>query len=246
MTYDSTIEDPQLGMIWVRHKASVTRFIFRMCDGELTLSAPLMATRKQIVQAIDELRPRLLEMVRKNSDKMERDVITPSFRIEAPEFSFWSEEANVLNPQVKQQKGQLVCLYPPRTDFLESSMQQWLTHCIEESLRVHAQVLFAPRLRCLADSRHLNYQMLKINKSRGRWGSCSGRGNINLSLFLMLLPLHLQEYVMQHELTHLVEMNHSPRFWALLDDVSGGKSDEYRSEMRKYDTNIFTLQRLRK
>lgn len=50
----------------------------------------------------------------------------------------------------------------------------------------------------------------------------------------MLVPRHLQEYVMQHELTHLIEMNHGPRFWQLLDQVTSGRSRELREELKDF------------
>ena len=58
---------------------------------------------------------------------------------------------------------------------------------------------------------------------------------------MMLLPAHLQDYVIQHELTHLLEFNHSQRFWQILDQHTGGKSMLLREEMKQYDTSIFSL-----
>ncbi len=55
---------------------------------------------------------------------------------------------------------------------------------------------------------------LKYNHSN--WGSCSSAGNVNLSTKLLLTPTSIQDYVILHELAHLIEMNHSPRFWALV------------------------------
>lgn len=57
----------------------------------------------------------------------------------------------------------------------------------------------------------------KYNKSN--WGSCSTRGNINLSTRLLFVPRDVQEYVLVHELCHLVENNHSPRFWKLVGKI---------------------------
>ena len=54
---------------------------------------------------------------------------------------------------------------------------------------------------------------LKYNHSN--WGSCSHNGNINLSTRLLFAPEAVQDYVIVHELAHLVEPNHSDRFWAL-------------------------------
>jgi predicted metal-dependent hydrolase len=55
---------------------------------------------------------------------------------------------------------------------------------------------------------------LKYHQSK--WGSCSSDGNINLSTRLLLTPPEVQDYVILHELSHLVELNHSDRFWNLV------------------------------
>lgn len=56
---------------------------------------------------------------------------------------------------------------------------------------------------------------LKYNHSN--WGSCSARGNLNLSTRLLFAPADVQDYVILHELAHLIELNHSDRFWALVE-----------------------------
>lgn len=56
---------------------------------------------------------------------------------------------------------------------------------------------------------------LKYNHSN--WGSCSVNGNVNLSTRLLFAPEEVQDYIIVHELAHLVEMNHSDRFWSLVE-----------------------------
>lgn len=56
---------------------------------------------------------------------------------------------------------------------------------------------------------------LKYNHSN--WGSCSASGNVNLSTRLLFAPQEVQDYIIIHELAHLVELNHSDRFWALVE-----------------------------
>lgn len=57
---------------------------------------------------------------------------------------------------------------------------------------------------------------LTIRDTRSRWGSCSSRGGVNFSWRLILAPPPILDYVVIHELAHLRELNHSPRFWAIL------------------------------
>jgi predicted metal-dependent hydrolase len=60
---------------------------------------------------------------------------------------------------------------------------------------------------------------LSIRDPRTRWGSCSASGGISLSWRLVLVPPHVARYVVVHELCHLVHRDHSPRFWAALEQA---------------------------
>ncbi len=101
-----------------------------------------------------------------------------------------------------------------------------------KELRKKAFEYLPSRLKTLADLYHFTYGSLRISASKSRWGSCSSKKNINLSLFLMKLPFHLIDYVILHELCHTVEMNHGPKFWELLDKCCNGKAKALRKELR--------------
>lgn len=60
---------------------------------------------------------------------------------------------------------------------------------------------------------------VKMKYTSSRWGSCSSKGNLNLSSRLLFAPLDVLDYVIIHELAHLTELNHSPRFWKLVSDA---------------------------
>ena len=61
-----------------------------------------------------------------------------------------------------------------------------------------------------------NILLVKLKYNRSNWGSCSRSGNINLSTRLLFAPPEVQDYVIIHELAHMVEFNHSKKFWALV------------------------------
>lgn len=70
------------------------------------------------------------------------------------------------------------------------------------------------RVRYYAGLVGVDYGRITIRNQKTRWGSCSGKGNLNFNCLLMLAPAEIQDYVVVHELCHRREMNHSPRFWA--------------------------------
>lgn len=74
---------------------------------------------------------------------------------------------------------------------------------------------------------------IRFREQRSRWGSCSGKGNINISSRLLFLPQELLAYVCLHELCHLKEMNHSARYWALVEKFMP-EYDRYRKQLKNY------------
>ncbi|MDR1763526.1 MAG: M48 family metallopeptidase [Dysgonamonadaceae bacterium] len=117
---------------------------------------------------------------------------------------------------------------------LKKAAEQELPHFNEAELRAKANALLPEKLAQLAKNHGFTYTKLTVRKSRTRWGSCSSRGLISLSLFLMILPEHLIEYVLLHELCHTVQPNHSPAFWSLLDRCVSGRAKALRQELKNY------------
>ena len=80
---------------------------------------------------------------------------------------------------------------------------------------------------------------ISVRDTRSRWGSCSSTGRLSFSWRLILAPRHVLDYVCAHEAAHLVEMNHSGRFWALCD----GLVEDMNMSRTWLKRNGFTLHR---
>ena len=97
-----------------------------------------------------------------------------------------------------------------------------------------AKASLPQRVAYLAAKHSLHYGRVTIRATRSKWGSCTAEGNISLSLYLMTLPEHLRDYVIIHELCHTVHHNHSPRFHALVNQLTDGRERELAKELRQY------------
>jgi predicted metal-dependent hydrolase len=78
---------------------------------------------------------------------------------------------------------------------------------------------FKRRLEIFAAKLGVSTPPLAISNAQSRWGSCSSRGDVRLNWRLLQAPPHIINYVICHELAHLKEMNHSARFWAIVEQL---------------------------
>ena len=80
-------------------------------------------------------------------------------------------------------------------------------------LREKTRKLVTERAKHYAAIIGVQYNQITIRTQRTRWGSCSSKGNLNFNCLLGLTPPKVLDYVVVHELCHLIEMNHSKQFW---------------------------------
>ena len=86
-------------------------------------------------------------------------------------------------------------------------------------LQLEAKRVFGERLPLYADKLGVTYKSYALSSATTQWGSCTADGKIRLNWRLMHFALPLIDYVIAHELSHLREMNHSPRFWATVQSI---------------------------
>jgi len=110
---------------------------------------------------------------------------------------------------------------------VEQAVTQWYQR--------EAEVLFKQRVELFAPLMRVSPGAVALSSARTQWGSCTARGKVRLNWHLVKMPLRLIDYVVVHELAHLVEMNHSPAFWevvaAVLPDYRRRRSELRRREV---------------
>jgi len=230
---EKKIHDSDLGDITVRISTRAVHMRLQVLKGVVIATLPQGGNIDRLINFIQSNRDRLRASLAKYpaqsliTEKTEMKTVSFSLHVFCTDRdSFYMRlEHDVLN---------IAC--PAKTDFADSRVQALLKKWIEKVLRCEATRLLPERLNTLALTNHFSFTSVKINKSSTRWGSCTARKGINLSLSLMLLPWSLIDYVLLHELCHTVEMNHGSRFWELLDRVTNGQSQNLRRELKRYHT----------
>ena len=108
--------------------------------------------------------------------------------------------------------GDVFCIPPNLTS------EQIKLACVE-NYRQLAKAHISERVLDYAALMNAAPMEVKVNSAKSRWGSCSSKGNLNFSWRLMMADDNVIDYVVVHELAHLAEMNHSARFWAVVEGV---------------------------
>jgi predicted metal-dependent hydrolase len=97
--------------------------------------------------------------------------------------------------------------------------QQQIKDRVQGWLQMEAKRIFGERLPVYAAKLGVEYRAYALSSAATRWGSCSSDGKIRLNWRLIHFPVPIIDYVVAHELAHLREMNHSPRFWQTVESI---------------------------
>jgi len=89
------------------------------------------------------------------------------------------------------------------------------------------------RLLYIKSLMRIEPKSISLSNSKGRWGACNSRGKITLNWRVIMLPPNCIDYVIVHELCHLIEMNHSSRFWNLVQTFMSNYQDN-RQQLKEY------------
>lgn len=201
----------------------------RIDDRGLTVSMPLRASEKWLHSVLDERAHWVVEKLHSWQSKKAQ----PTYWIDGEKIQFRGDTFTLhiipsLFPSSPQIHGdELVAYVANITD--EKKIEQVIT----QWYRREATKLFAECVAHFAPQLNVSPMQVKLSSAKTQWGSCTSRGIVRLNWQLVKMPLPLIDYVVIHELAHLIEMNHSERFWRIV-EAACPDYKKHRAELRKY------------
>jgi predicted metal-dependent hydrolase len=214
----SSLHDPELGLIVFKTHPRSTRISIRLVTDGIKVTLPSETFYSKALTLIEEHRAKILDHRKKNTSN-KHYLIDESHPLKTHTFTVQVVAAD--RPQLFfHLAGETLTIeYPGQRDVNSPAVQNPIHKGIIYFLRQDAKKVLPQKTSEWSLKSGLKYKSIKIQASTTRWGSCSSVNNINLSLFLLLLPEHLIDYVIVHELCHTVEHNHSEHFWAKVGQI---------------------------
>lgn len=232
------------GTVTVRRRAGARSIRIRIEADSLSVSADPYTSIKDIIRLLEDNEDKILE--KQMSQKSRQQFVTDNFEIKNRYFSLSVQKDDKLRKHLlalETERGSMPYRFTLKcstdVDFSDSATQEVLLKAINQTIRRVAQKPLEERTMQLAAQLGLEVNAVRTKLEKSKWGSCSSRKNINLSAYLILLPERLTDFVIIHELCHLREMNHSPRFHALVNQYTGGREKELDRELKRHSINIF-------
>ncbi|MDD2283980.1 MAG: SprT family zinc-dependent metalloprotease [Paludibacter sp.] len=210
------------------------RITVKILSDGLRVSLPYRSSETEATRFILNNQNVILSKQARIRTKRINTLVTIEKEISTRTFTIKAKYTNRSDVFFSLKEGVLWIEVPEEANINSPQVQNACWNGINYFLKKEAKRILPNQVKALADQYGFKYSSVKIQSSKTRWGSCSKTQNINLSFYLMLLPSHLADYVILHELCHTREMNHGERFWKLMDEVTGGKTKKLRAEMKRF------------
>lgn len=223
----------EIGTVTLR-KASTTKN-FRLTvknNGEILVGTPLRVSKQEVMELILSKKEWILKSIKKQENKQENKQpkqIPNSLSIlgKAYHIRLFEKDKPLL-----AEEGNDTILYLPKTA-TEERIEDMKEHFYSSVIRMEAKNILPSRLFEWSKKLDLPYNACRIKNNKTNWGSCSGKGNINLNMHLIRLPKHLMDMVLVHELMHTIIPNHGDDFQKAMGKIFPNIK-QLNKEMKEY------------
>ena len=213
-----TLEHPELGLVQLRTRMSARRQIIKVTQNLVIITVPsgfedsVFPLSEEIIDKILRLRQKMVKRSGDGRFKIEEEIATMTFRVVIGR----QENSKIRVYGARLDDGVLRINMPVGVDIEADMAQKTLKRIVLKFLRMEAERVLPQKMDYWSKQCGFDYRSVKVDTAKSRWGCCSSQKDIKLSYYLLLLPERLVDYVIVHELCHTREMNHGPRFKALL------------------------------
>ena len=217
------ITHPTLGDILYKKNKRSRRITIRVKEGgKIQVTLPYYTRYQQAIKVVAKHVIWIEEQLEKRAQQTLQKALDwdSKFTVRTQELQFFPHQGQQL--QLEETPQQLLLFVPQDWNLTTEKYQEMLKAGVIEVLRKVAKAYLPVRTRYWAAYHQIKINNVRVKKVQTRWGSCSSKGNINLSLHLMLLPDTWIDYVICHELAHIAHPNHSFAFWAHLEELLPG------------------------
>ena len=234
MATKRVIKDVDFDKIIIRTHKGVKSPIMTVKSDGLHVKVPCRSRIENILESIEPHREELI----KSYKAIKYKLIDYNYTILAPCFHLYVRPSQGDKITYREEDEEMIVYCPDTFDIYSKPIQQILRRTIIDAMKARASVFLPPLLDMQAETLNIKYKQGKIFAAREHWGKCTSTGTISLSCYLLLLPDHLIDYVLCHELAHTKEIKHSPEFWELLNKFTDGYAYKLKEELRSYHLGI--------
>lgn len=237
---EKTIDHKEFGQITIVKSTRAGRISISMKPFEpIKLTLPVFISQKRAEEFLREKE----NWINKNREKIrgfedQHTVFTEDTDFKTHEHVLTITRTKDEGPSVSLKNKSVLVQLPESVNINDPKIQEMIRWGIQAAWRKEAKRYLPERLRELSRKHRLPYNKVIIKNNRSRWGSCSAKNNINLSLHLMRLPEHLIDYILLHELVHTVHKNHGKRFWKEFEKILPGAKTIDR-ELKEFRIDIY-------
>lgn len=179
--------------------------------GELIVHAPKSMPLYQIIDFIDKKQSWISTKTNQLNSVLQKN----KYIVNYEEIFFLGKRYKVVetigveNPYITNQT--LLIENTKNINKKKQTLRQWYM--------MNTEQILIPRIQKLSQSMKLDFSSIKIINSKAKWGMCDSKRNLYFNWKLLMLSAELIDYVIIHELSHILEMNHSSKFWEIVKSV---------------------------
>lgn len=208
-------------------------------DGNLVVKAPLYVRNRDIEAFVYE-KSEWIEATALRLKRAREKEMAGRLRLESGDALPYLGREQILSvfreerkrPKIKKAGERLLMWVPYEADY------EYRRHALEQWYRKEACAVIGQKAMEFSQRLGVSYGEIRIKDQKSRWGSCSGKGNLNFNWRIVMAPEAVCDYVVIHELCHLKYMDHSPNFWGLLESIAPGYR-KCRSWLKEQGRNLY-------